>query len=149
MLPLITGNPIEVQIEPLRTAIVRGIKSAIEKLLARRTLKHQLAPSDAVALIFCAAALAFDDRDDEKHYILAALMAGFEAQEVSGCWPLGRVVRRFRRRHREARDFTISTYEIAWATSETLLKLLQHRESIPEDKLMSALEKFTCRRALH
>jgi hypothetical protein len=142
LLPLISGKPLESQINEMRIAISKGIKAAIEKLLARRMLQQQLAPSDSVALVFCAAALAFDDRDDDKHYVLPALLAGFEAQEVSGCWPLGRVVRRFRRRHREARDFTISTYEIAWATSETLLKLLQHRESIPEDKLATALERL-------
>lgn len=140
--PLISGDPVEARIESLRTAIVKGIKSDIEKLLARRMLQQQLAPSDSVALVFCAAALAFDDREDDKHYVLPALITGFEAQEVSGCWPLGRVVRRFRGRNKEARDFTISTYEIGWATSETLLKLLQHRESIPESKLLPALERL-------
>lgn len=147
LLPVIVGDPIEAPIRLLRTAIVGSIKAAIEKLLARHMLRQQ-APSDSVALVFCAAALAFDDGDDDRHYILPALTAGFEAQDILGCWPLGRVVRRFRRLGNEAdggteaRDFTISTYEIAWAASETLLRLLRQRESLPEKKTIPALERL-------
>lgn len=148
-LPLISESPSEASIRLLRKTIVGNIREETEKLLAKHML-NQLAPSDSVALIFCAATLAFNAATlpfnkvaDDLHYVLPALTVGFEAQDSSGCWPLGRVVRRFRGTgNRQARDFDISTYEIAWAASETLLVLLKQRESIPRSKALPALERL-------
>jgi hypothetical protein len=141
-LPKVSAGVTKKRMWRLRKTIVRNIREETEKLLAKHML-NQLAPSDSVALVFCAATLAFDDSPDDRHYILPALTVGFEAQDTSGCWPLGRVVRRFRGvGKRQARDFTISTYEIAWAASETLLRLLRQRKPIPNSKALPALQRL-------
>ncbi len=129
-------------IASLQDRILRSLKSETEQLLAKNKL-NQLAPSGSVGLVFCAAALAFWGDPDDRYYVLPALTVGFEAQDVSGCWPLGRVVRRNRgKRGERAWDFLISTYEIAWAASETLLKLLKQRESLLRSEALPALERL-------
>ena len=141
-LPLVSKGPTEASLLFLQKTIVENIRAETERLLAKRML-NQLTPSDSVALIFCAATLAFDDGPDDRHYILPGLTVGFEAQDSSGCWPLGRVVRRFRDLgEKRPQDFSISTYEIAWAASETLLKLLTPRESITRSRALPVLERL-------
>lgn len=116
----------------LRGEIIDGVKTETEELLAKKML-NQLTPSDSVALVFCAAVLAFGGTADDRHFVLPALASGFEAQDTSGCWPLGRIIRRNTgKRGQRAWDFMISTYEIAWAASETLLKLLRQRQAVGE-----------------
>jgi hypothetical protein len=125
----------------LRGEIIDSVKAETEELLAKKML-NQLTPSDSVALVFCAAALAFGGTADDRHFVLPALSAGFEAQDTSGCWPLGRIIRRNTgKRGQRAWDFMISTYEIAWAASETLLKLLRQRQAVGEVAL-STLDRL-------
>lgn len=138
--PRLAGRPVAERVAQLRLQILNDVKSTTQRLLARHMLK-QLLPSDSVALMFCAATLAFADGPEDRNYVLPAMTVGFESQDTSGCWPLGRILRESRgeRGHR-AWDFTISTYEIAWAATETLLRLLQQSEAIPEPDVRFALE---------
>src|SRR5205085_12384139 len=123
--PELKGGSLGMDIASLRADVIQNVKTDTERLLAKHML-NQITPSDSVALVFCAAALALEDRPDDRQYVLPALTVGFEAQDPSGCWPLGRVIRRNRgERGERTWEFIISTYEIAWAASETLLKLLR------------------------
>jgi hypothetical protein len=140
-IPFVKEELNETEISFLQQQIITNTRSDIENLLARHVLR-ELSPSDAVALIFCAATLAFAGRDEDRHYILPSLEVGFEAQDSSGCWPLGRVVREDKDKG-ETQDFEISTYEIAWAISETLLKLSRkNRESLLEGKASLGFERL-------
>lgn len=124
----------------LRDQVVTNIKKLTEKLLSKRVLE-QLAPSDCVALIFCAATLAVEDSSENRQYVLPALEVGFQAQDSSGCWPLGRILRQSRSQHgQRATDFTISTYEIAWAASEALLKLFRYPQVTAESRTLAILD---------
>jgi hypothetical protein len=125
------------RVNGLRARIIENVKTDTERLLARHML-NQITPGDSVALVFCAATLAHGDDTDIRHYVLPALTVGFGAQDAAGCWPLGRVIRRNRdKRGQRAWEFIISTYEIAWAASDTLLKLLRHPETALVEKARS------------
>lgn len=140
--PELRAGPAGVSIASLRAEIIQNVKTDTEQLLAKHML-NQITPSDSVALVFCAAALAFEGDPDDRHYVLPALTVGFGAQDTAGCWPLGRVIRRNKSKHgQRAWDFIISTYEIAWAASETLLKLLRQREPTLGDKARSKLDRL-------
>ena len=140
--PELRAGPAGVSIASLRAEIIQNVKTDTEQLLAKHML-NQITPSDSVALVFCAAALAFEGDPDDRHYVLPALTVGFGAQDTAGCWPLGRVIRRNKSKHgQRAWDFIISTYEIAWAASETLLKLLRQREATLGDRARSKLDRL-------
>jgi hypothetical protein len=140
--PEMTSHSTRAAIDSLSGEIIRNVKDGTQQLLAKHML-NQITPSDSVALVFCAAALALEGSPDDRHYVLPALTVGFEAQDSSGCWPLGRVIRRNRGlRGERAWDFIISTYEIAWAASETLLKLLRQRDPTLGDKARSKLDRL-------
>jgi hypothetical protein len=137
--PQRTGGAPEESVQ-LRAQIVKDVKAVTKKLLAKYML-NQLAPSDSVGLVFCAATLAFEDDPDDNRYVLPALTVGFKAQDSTGCWPLGRILKQNRGDlGQRGWGFTISTYEIAWAASETLLKLLRQREVAPGSKTLSVLD---------
>lgn len=106
---------------------VLNAKYNTERLLARHML-GRMSPSDAVALLFCAASLVLAGREEDEPYILKALEAGLEAQDSSGCWPLGRVVR-VHELPEEAK-IEISTYEIAFVVAETLRGLASRKREI-------------------
>lgn len=136
------AGPSPAQAKQLRVQILKNVRELTEKLLAKHMLK-QLAPSDCVALVFCAATLALEGGSNHQNYILPALTVGFEAQDSSGCWPLGRIVRQNRgEQGQRGWDFTISTYEIAWAASETLLKLLRQRRRAPGRETLSIFDRL-------
>jgi hypothetical protein len=115
-------------------------RESIEKLIA----KHRLGlinPGESIALAFCAATLATCGSADDKEYILEAFKTCFEAQDSSGCWPLGRVVR-------EDKDIAsdrleIPTYEVAAVLEEALTELLEKTEE-PFSSVsgIHAVEKF-------
>ena len=111
--------------EQLETFVQEATDTArrrVETLLARDAL-GRLAPSGAVALLFCAATLGIRGHGEDHAYILKALEVGFSAQDETGCWPLGRVVRVHEAPERS--KIEISTYEISAVTAETLTALLR------------------------
>lgn len=117
-----------------------GVRANIEKLLARHAL-GRLAPSEAVALIFCAGSLALTGFDDDERYVLSALEVGFQAQDATGCWPLGRVIHV----HKDLAvpSIEISTYEIAWAAAEVLLSIAKHkRKALLSPRVLQVVEKL-------
>lgn len=116
------------------------VRTNIERLLARHTL-GRLAPSEAVALIFSAGSLALAGFDDDERYVLGALEVGFQAQDVAGCWPLGRVIQVHK--DLEVPNIEISTYEIAWAAAEVLLSIAKHkRQSLLSPRVVRIVEKL-------
>lgn len=119
-LPILAKKIDPLNLQELIRDTILNIRISAKELLARHML-GQLSPSDAVALIFCAASLSRFEGDENTYYVLPALEVGFKAQDTSGCWPLGRVVHQDK--DREGPRLEISTYEIAWAVSETLLRL--------------------------
>ena len=92
----------------------------IEILLAQYVL-GKVSPSDAIALLFSGATLVLGGREGDEPYVLKSLEAGLAAQDSSGCWPLGRVVR-IGEAPEQAR-IEISTYEIAFVVTEILREL--------------------------
>lgn len=112
---------IDEYIGALRGSIVR----AVERLLARHCAEL-ITPAESVVLVFCAAALSTAGSTQDDRLAVAALAAAVAAQDGSGSWPLGRVVRE------EPSRLEISTYEVAWAVTDTLTRLLG-RLSVEED----------------
>ncbi|HTU78096.1 MAG TPA: ATP-binding protein [Solirubrobacteraceae bacterium] len=99
------------------SALRRSIAAASESLLARH-YAGLITPAESVVLVFCANALSTSPGAREQRLALAALNAAATAQDASGSWPLGRVV------HDEPSRLEISTYEVAWAMTETVGRLL-------------------------
>jgi hypothetical protein len=99
------------------SALRSSIAAASESLLARH-YAGLITPAESVVLVFCANALSTSTGVREQRLALAALNAAATAQDVSGSWPLGRVVRD------EPSRLEISTYEVAWAMTETVGRLL-------------------------
>jgi hypothetical protein len=98
-------------------ALQTSITLAVDRLLARHHAAL-ITPAESVVLVFCAAALTSTEAAADDRLALAALGAAASAQDVSGSWPLGRVVRE------EPSRLEISTYEVAWAVTDTLTRLL-------------------------
>ena len=98
-------------------ALRRSIEAATERLLARH-YAGLITPAESVVLVFCASALSTAGGPREERLALAALSAAASAQDLSGSWPLGRVVRN------EPSRLEISTHEVAWAMTDTLGRLL-------------------------
>ena len=99
-----------------------SICRCVERMLAKKAL-GMLNPSESVAMAFCAAFLAQEPRSEDRQHILSALEVCFQAQDSSGCWPQGRVVR-------EDKDISndrleISTYEIAAVLAECVVNLVR------------------------
>ena len=126
-------------------------RNAINKNLAKHEI-GALNPSEAVALAFCAASLvgarpqgaAVDTgvrsffsavlREDYQ-LVRAALAVCLDAQDPTGCWPLGRVVE-------EDKDITsqrleITTFEVATAVAEAVAGLLNATKTLKNDPLFS------------
>jgi len=128
---------LSIGIQKLVGRITAGVRDSIVRMLAKQMLGSSN-PSEAVALAFCAATLTLCGLEEDHQYILAALDSCFEAQDASGCWPLGRVVR-------ENKDIAsdrleIPTYEIAWVIAETLIQLV--------DKTGQSLSAGTAKKAV-
>jgi Cdc6-like AAA superfamily ATPase len=98
-------------------ALRRSLAVATESLLARH-VAGLITPGESVVLVFCGAALSTSRNRSDDRLALAALCAAASAQDASGSWPLGRVVRD------EPSRLEISTYEVAWAMTDTLNRLL-------------------------
>jgi len=81
------------------------------KELMNQYVLHPISSSDAIALIFCAANLSLSESFTDHQLILPALRACFEKQDSSGCWPLGRVIKK--NKDQEESKVEISTYEVA------------------------------------
>jgi len=109
-------------------ALRASIARAAERLLARHHAAL-ITPAESVVLVFCAAALSSTGALNHDRLALAALAAAASAQDASGSWPLGRVVRE------EPSRLEISTYEVAWAVTDTVTRLLGRlagSENLPE-----------------
>jgi len=126
--------------EGLTLRIAEALRGAIERLLALKEMRL-LGPSEAIALGFCAAAMGLLERPSDVPFIIPALIAALDAQDASGCWPMGRVVA-------EDKDLTaprleMPTYEIAWALADTLLALTSaHRERLNTAPLERAVARL-------
>ena len=111
------------EVRPMRSldqyiaALRRSLEVATERLLTRH-IAGLITPGESVVLVFCASALSTVNGYTEDRLALAALRAAASAQDASGSWPLGRVVRD------EPSRLEISTYEVAWAMADTLNRLL-------------------------
>jgi hypothetical protein len=77
-----------------------------------------ISPGESVVLAFCAATLSQRNKPEYNKASMAALKAAVAAQDSAGSWPLGRVV------HTEPSRLEISTYEVAWAVTRTLQRLM-------------------------
>ena len=119
---LITTPDLQVKARALVALIRENTRYCIERLLAKSHL-GALNPGESVALGFCSAVLAQDAQSEDRQYILSALRVCFDAQDASGCWPQGRVVR-------EDKDISsdrleISTYEIASVLGDCVVSLVR------------------------
>jgi hypothetical protein len=127
-------------VDALIHKVMLGVRANIERLLAQHTL-GRLAPSEAVALLFSAGSLALAERDEDQRYILSALQVGFEAQDATGCWPLGRVIQLHK--EEEKANIEISTYEIAWVATCILLLLgKKDRKLLRSVRVISLVQKL-------
>jgi hypothetical protein len=98
-------------------ALRASLALATERLLTRH-ISGLITPGESVVLVFCGAALSTSRNRSDDRLALAALCAAASAQDASGSWPLGRVVRD------EPSRLEISTYEVAWAMTDALTRLL-------------------------
>jgi hypothetical protein len=114
-------------------ALQASIAQAVERLLARHHAAL-ITPAESVVLVFCAAALSSVGAARDDQLALAALAAAASAQDISGSWPLGRVVRD------EPSRLEISTYEVAWAVTDTLTRLLGRLASKDPVEVATVLE---------
>jgi hypothetical protein len=95
--------------------------------------------------MFCAASLCLFGEDGDRPHVTAALRVSLQAQDPSGCWPLGRIVRA--NKDIEAGRIEISTYEVSWALAEVLRHMSQQAEGAnelsPGPEAMAALGRAT------
>jgi hypothetical protein len=115
-LPLVDPASLDV-LNEYTTALLASTTVAAERLLARHHA-GLITPAESVVLVFCAAALSTSGVAGDDRIAFAALGAAASAQDMSGSWPLGRVVLE------EPSRLEISTYEVAWAVADTLTRLL-------------------------
>jgi hypothetical protein len=101
-----------------REMLLDAIRHDTSGLLAKHYMAT-ISPAEHVVLAFCGAALARTGNPNDLKTALAALQAAASAQDSAGCWPLGRVVRT------EPSRLEISTYEVAWAIADGLLRLVE------------------------
>jgi hypothetical protein len=107
--------------DPVLDAYILALQASIVQAAERLLARHHaglITPAESVVLVFCAAALSTRGAPSDDRLALAALAAAASAQDASGSWPLGRVVRD------EPSRLEISTYEVAWAVTDTLTRLL-------------------------
>jgi hypothetical protein len=118
-------------------SLARASRKTAEALLAKHHL-GSLAPSESVALAFCAGALSRCARPEDLPYLLACLGICLDSQDVNGSWPLGRVVR-------ENKDVTsdkleIPTFEIAAVVASVVQDLFA---APPGDVAPALLRSFS------
>ena len=108
--PHLRGPELKAEVKQRATELASSVREAVKTLLAKYQL-GALAPGESVALAFCAGTLMCPGSSEDLPYVLTSLKVCLESQDLSGSWPLGRVVR-------ENKDVTsdkleISTFEIA------------------------------------
>jgi hypothetical protein len=115
-------------------------RSIIYNLLSKYQL-GTINPSDSIALSFCAATLSHSDGIENRQYLLAALNIVSETQDSSGCWPLGRLIRK--NKDVEARHLEISTYEVSWVLSTAVWQLIKkYGEKSDSDLIVDVRRKL-------
>jgi hypothetical protein len=117
-----TGRGLKAKLGAFKNRIAECVRAEMGSLLAKHAL-NSLNPGEGVALAFCASALAYEPLGQDESYLLAALEVVFRFQDMSGCWPLGRIVPP-NKDIKTTRDLQIPTYEIAWGISNAIRALL-------------------------
>lgn len=115
-----------VRVSVTRERLIRVIRSATDDLVA----KHELQPTgahEAVGLAFCAASLALPPTGNFR-YVDTAVRACLSARTPNGGWPLVR----FGGSTGLGGIHNLTSLEIAWALSETLLAPIRARASVTE-----------------
>ena len=117
-------------LEQLVVELVDSVRRDTNDLLAKH-YAGLITPAEHVVLAFCGVVLAHGSLRDRK-VALAALDAAVSAQAEVGSWPLGRVIQT------EPSRLEISTYEVAWAVTACLRKLLDVDACNLSDPIASA-----------
>src|SRR6267154_1166961 len=123
--PYLHNQTTAAHLRNFRTSLAGTAKQHVRALLAQDSL-GVINPGEGVALAFCAAILAADQRPEDLPFVRAALRVAFKFQDSAGCWPLGRIVPE-NKDIEVKRELQIPTYEIAWGLAEAVLSIVEFK----------------------
>ena len=119
-------------------SLTYGVSDALVHSLAKE-VTDCWSPSEAVALVFCAASMSVSDGiDHQKQYCFAALRACMNSQDSSGCWPHGRVIRG--NKDLSPQRLEVSTFEVAWVSALAALKFVRSGSGFENPTIAGVLE---------
>lgn len=131
-------------LQQLGRSLLARIDLATRKCIERLVAKTRLGvsnPSEAVALGFCAGVLSNNVQAEDKPYIFTAWKDCFAAQDLNGCWPQGRVVRKDKDVGSDRLEIT--TYEIASVLASSVMNVARStNESLRSAGAGEAIEKL-------